>query len=85
MAQSVGYHISLPRVVVDPKIIILDKLQPPSLPKIQVRLCEDVLQTLMIRVLPTPLSHEIVSPNLESVNHRGELQVMGWIVHFMLP
>jgi hypothetical protein len=37
-------------VVVDSKIIILDKLQPSSLPKIQVRLCEDALQTLMIRV-----------------------------------
>jgi hypothetical protein len=50
MAQSVGYHISLPRVVVDPKIIILDKLQPSPLSKIQVLLCEDVLQTLMICV-----------------------------------
>jgi hypothetical protein len=32
--QGVGHHISLPRVVVDSKIIILDKLQPSSLPKI---------------------------------------------------
>jgi hypothetical protein len=67
--MTVGYHISLSRVVVDPKIIILDKFQPPSLAKIQIRLCKDVLQTLMIRVQLTPLSHEIVRPNLESVNH----------------
>jgi hypothetical protein len=40
----------LPRVVVDSNIIILDKLQPSSLLEIQVRLCEDVLQTPMIRV-----------------------------------
>jgi hypothetical protein len=49
-AQSVGYHISLPRVIVDPKIIILVKLQSPPLSKIQVQLCEDELQTLMICV-----------------------------------
>jgi hypothetical protein len=48
--QSVGCYISLPRMIVDPKIIILDKLQPSSLPKVQVWLCEDVLQTLVIRV-----------------------------------
>jgi hypothetical protein len=32
--QSVSYHISLSRVVVDPKIIILDKLQPSSLSEV---------------------------------------------------
>jgi hypothetical protein len=58
-------------VVVDSKIMILDKLQPSSLPKIQVRLCEDVLQTLMIRVQLTPLPRKIEPPNLESVNHSG--------------
>jgi hypothetical protein len=67
MAQSIGYHISLPRVVVDSKIIILDKLEPSSLPKIQVPLYEDILQTLMIHVYLTPLSHEIVPPNLEGM------------------
>jgi hypothetical protein len=33
-AQSVGHHVSLPRVVVDSKIIILDKLQLSSPAKI---------------------------------------------------
>jgi hypothetical protein len=37
-------------VVVNPKIIVLDQLQPSSLPKIQIRLCENVLQALMIRI-----------------------------------
>jgi hypothetical protein len=54
-------------VVYGSKIIILDKLQPSSLPEIQVLLCEDVHQTLMIHVLP--LSHKIVPPNLEGVNY----------------
>jgi hypothetical protein len=47
---SVGYYIVLPRLIVDSKIIILDKLQPSPLPKVQVRLHEDVLQTLMVRI-----------------------------------
>jgi hypothetical protein len=34
--QSIGYHIGLPKIVVDSKIIILDKLQPSTLPKVQV-------------------------------------------------
>jgi hypothetical protein len=35
-AQRLSHHISLPMVVVDSNIIILDRLQPSSLPKIQV-------------------------------------------------
>jgi hypothetical protein len=50
VTQSVGHHIIFLRVIVDSKIIILDKLQPSSLPKVQVWLLEDVLQTLVIRV-----------------------------------
>jgi hypothetical protein len=36
--------------IVDSKIIILDKLQPSPLPKVQVRLRENVLLTLVIRI-----------------------------------
>jgi hypothetical protein len=46
--QSVSYHIGLPTMIVDFEIIILDKLQPSPLPKVQVHLHEDILQTLMI-------------------------------------
>jgi hypothetical protein len=69
--QSVSYHFSFPRVIVDSQIVILDMLQPSSLPKVQVQLCEDVLQTLVICVYLTSLSHQIVPPNLESVNYIG--------------
>jgi hypothetical protein len=34
--QGVGYHIGFPRMIVDSKIIILDKLQPSPLLKVQV-------------------------------------------------
>jgi hypothetical protein len=72
--QRIGYHIGLPRMIVDSKIIILDKLQPSSLLKIQVWQHEDVPQTPVIRIQFTSLSHKVVPPNFESVNYNGSLQ-----------
>jgi hypothetical protein len=68
---NVDYHICFPRVVVDFRIIILDKLQIPSLPKVKVRLCEDILQTLMIRIKFTSLFHKVIARDLESANHNN--------------
>jgi hypothetical protein len=48
--QSIGYHIAFPRVIVDSKILILDKLQPSLLPKVQVWIRENILQTLMVHI-----------------------------------
>jgi hypothetical protein len=56
-------------VVVDSKVIILKKFQPSSLPEIKIRLCEDVLQTLVININLTMLALDVMSPDLESVNH----------------
>jgi hypothetical protein len=50
LTQRVSYHIGFSRTIVDSKIIILDKLQPSSLPKVEVWLRENVLQTLVIRI-----------------------------------
>jgi hypothetical protein len=50
LTQSIGYHICFSRMVVDSNIIILDQLQPSSLPKVQVWMCENVFQTLVIRI-----------------------------------
>jgi hypothetical protein len=63
---SVSYHIYFSWVVVDSKIIILVRLQISSLPKVKVRLYEDIPQTLMICIEFTSLFH-----NLETVNHNG--------------
>jgi hypothetical protein len=68
---SIGYHIRFSRVVINSKIIILNKLQLSSLPKAKVRLREDILETLMIQVEFTSLSHKVVPTNLESMNHSG--------------
>jgi hypothetical protein len=58
-------------VIVYSNIVILDNLQQSSLPLVKVRMCEDILQTLMIRIEFTSLSHQVVSPNPESVNHNS--------------
>jgi hypothetical protein len=50
--------------------IILNKLQPTALPKVEILLSEHILQTLMIHAYLTLVSHIIVSPNLKRM-HNG--------------
>jgi hypothetical protein len=57
-------------VIVSLQIIILNKLQPTALPKVEILLNEYILQTLMIRVHSTLGSHDIMSPNLKRM-HNG--------------
>jgi hypothetical protein len=49
-AQGIGNHICLARVIMNFQLIILDQFYPSSLPHIQVRLSEKILQTFMISV-----------------------------------
>jgi hypothetical protein len=65
----VDYYICFPRVVVDSKIIILDKLLPSSFSKASIWLSEDTHQTLMVRIKFTSLFHKVIPSNLESMNH----------------
>jgi hypothetical protein len=46
--ESVCYHVSLPGVVMDLEVIILDQFKPSSLMEVEVWLSEDILQTLVI-------------------------------------
>jgi hypothetical protein len=41
------------------------------LPKAKVKLCQDKLQTLMVRIKFTSLFHKVIPSNLESMNHSG--------------
>jgi hypothetical protein len=66
---SVDYYIHSSGVIVDSRIIILDKIKPSSLPKARVRLREDILQTLMVRIKFVSLFRKVLSSNLESMNH----------------
>jgi hypothetical protein len=47
-AQGICNHIRLTRIIVNLKIIVLDPLQPSSLPHIQIRLSEKILQALVV-------------------------------------
>jgi hypothetical protein len=64
MAQCIGYYISLPWVVVNPKIIILNQLKPSTLSQIQVVLREYVFETLVVTVYLTSMTDEVVPPYL---------------------
>ena len=62
-AQRIGYYVSLPWVIMQSHIIILNELQPSPLPQLLLR--EDVLQTLVVRVHLTMVSDEKMSPCLQ--------------------
>jgi hypothetical protein len=68
--QGICNQIWLPRVIVNFQIIYLNKLHPTALPKVEILLCEYVLQTLMIRVHLALGSHDIMPPYLKCV-HNG--------------
>ena len=63
-------------MVKDLAIIILDHVQPPVLPHVQVRLIDNMSQTLVIRVDSTTDPIKIMSPNLEGENHRSQIKIM---------
>jgi hypothetical protein len=54
------------------------------LPYIQLILCEEILEALMIGVNVTLVADQIVPPNLESMNNCGKLKVMCGVVHLMI-
>jgi hypothetical protein len=47
-AQGIHNHICLTRMIVNLKIIVLNQLQPSSLPHVQIGLSEKVLQALVV-------------------------------------
>jgi hypothetical protein len=48
--QGIDNHICLARTIMDFQLIILDQFQPSSLPHVQVRLSEKILQAYVISV-----------------------------------
>ena len=68
-AQRICYYVSLPWVIMQSHIIVLNKLQPSPLPEIQLLLRENVLQTLVIRVHLTMVSDEKMSPRLQRMHY----------------
>ena len=62
--EGICHHIGLSRMVMDFTIIILYKLQPSSLPHIQLHLSEEVFEALVVSLYLTLLAIKIVPPNL---------------------
>jgi hypothetical protein len=60
-------------VIVYLQIIILNKLQPSALPKVEILLSVYILQTLMICVHLALGSHDIMSPNLKRMHYGCQL------------
>jgi hypothetical protein len=67
--QGIGYDIGLAGMVVDSDVIILNQLQPSSLPQVQIRLGEDILETFVVTVYFTTIIDEIVPPYLKSMHY----------------
>jgi hypothetical protein len=68
-AQGICNQICLARVIVNLQIIILYELQPTALPKVEVLLCEYILQTFMIRLHLTLSPHNIMPPYLKRMHY----------------
>ena len=83
-AQGICYNIGFSRMVVHFQIIVLDQLWPSMLPHVQLRLSEDVFETLVISVYVTYVSQQVMSPYLLGVNNCCKLQIMCRVVDFML-
>ena len=61
--QSIRNHVCLARLIVHLQIVILDQFQPSSLPHIQFRLGENILETLVIGVDMENITKQVMSLN----------------------
>jgi hypothetical protein len=81
--QGIRNHIRLTGMIMNLKIIVLDQLQPYSLPHVQIRLSENVLQALMISEDISHISKKIMPPDTQGMNYIDQLKIMSGIVLFM--
>jgi hypothetical protein len=83
VTQDICNHICLTGVIVNLKLIVLDQLQPSSLPHVQIRLSEKILQTLVIREDMSHIPKKIMLPGTHGMNYNDQLKIMSGIVLFM--
>jgi hypothetical protein len=67
--QGICKQIRLARMVVDLQVIVLDELQPTTLPKVEIFLGKYILQTLMVGIDLALGPYYIMSPNLECMHY----------------
>jgi hypothetical protein len=81
--QGICNHVYLTGMIVNLKIIVLDQLQPSSLPHVQIGLSEKVLQALVVGEDMSHISKKIMPLGSQVMNHSGQLKIMSEIVLFM--
>src|SRR4051812_22597144 len=82
-AQGLGHHISLARGIRNIHVKIDYCLEPSLLAKVQVWLSKQVLQTLVVSVDLATITEEVMSPQLQRINHRCQFEIMCWIFIFV--
>jgi hypothetical protein len=81
--QSIRNHVRLTRMIVNLKIIVLDQLQPSSLPHVQIILSQKVLQALVVGEDMSHIPKKIMPAGTQGMNHIGQFKIMSGIVLFM--
>src|SRR3954463_1668376 len=82
-AQGTSHHISFARGIGDIHVEIGYCLEPSLLAEIQVRLSKQVLQALVVGVDLATITKEVMSPQLQCIDHSCQFEVMGWIFIFV--
>jgi hypothetical protein len=70
-------------MIVNLKIIVLDQLQPSSLPHVQIELSENVLQVLVVGEDMSHVPKKIMTPGTQGMNHGDQFKIMSGVVLFM--
>src|SRR4051812_16872485 len=83
VAQGIDHHISLARGIRNIHVEVGYCLEPLLLTKIPVWLSKQVLQTLVVGVDLAMITEEVMSPQLQRINHRCQFEVMSWIFVFV--
>jgi hypothetical protein len=72
-AQGIRNHIRFARVIMNLNIIVLDQLQPSSLPHAPIGPSGKVLQALVVSEDMRHIPNKITPPGTQGMSHSGQL------------
>src|SRR3954469_8992603 len=78
-AQGISHYISFARGIGNIHVEIGYCLEPSLLAEIQIRLSKQVLQDFVVGVDLATITKEVMSPQLQCIDHSSQFEVMGWI------
>ena len=67
--QCISDDISLAWMILETHVIIFDQLRPSSLPEVQIRSGEQILQTFVVRIHLASIIDEAISLNFQRMDH----------------